>query len=89
MLYGMAILFSSREAGMRLGVIGAGRIGKIHGGNIAKRADSVGAYVADVGAAKSLAEATGASVGTVEAILADKTIDARSRSARPPTPTPI
>lgn len=76
---------------MRLGVIGAGRIGKIHGGNIAKRADSVGAYVADadVGAAKSLAEATGASVGTVEAILADKTIDARSRSARPPTPTPI
>ena len=63
---------------MRFGVIGAGRIGKIHGGNIAKRADASVAYVADAdsAAATALAAATGGKVGTVEDILADKSVDA-------------
>ena len=63
---------------MRFGVIGAGRIGKIHGGNIAKRADSAVAYVADAdaAAAQSLAAATGGKVGGAEEILADKSVDA-------------
>ena len=63
---------------MRFGVIGAGRIGKIHGGNIARRGDCSVAFVADAdaNAAKSLAAATGAKVGSVEEILAAKDIDA-------------
>jgi myo-inositol 2-dehydrogenase/D-chiro-inositol 1-dehydrogenase len=63
---------------MRFGVIGAGRIGKIHGANIAARSDSAVACVADAdaGAAQALAAATGAKVGTVEEILADRSIDA-------------
>lgn len=63
---------------MRFGVIGAGRIGKIHGGNIAKRADCSVALVADAdaGAAQALAAATAAKVGTVEEILAASDIDA-------------
>ena len=63
---------------MRFGVIGAGRIGKIHGGNIARRGDCTVALVADAddGAAQALAAATGAKVGTVEDILAAKDIEA-------------
>ena len=63
---------------MRFGVIGAGRIGKIHGGNIARRGDSAVALVADAdsSAAQALAAATGAKVGTVEDILVAKDIDA-------------
>jgi myo-inositol 2-dehydrogenase/D-chiro-inositol 1-dehydrogenase len=63
---------------MQFGVIGAGRIGKIHGGNIARRADCSVALVADAdaGAALALAGATGAKVATVEEILAAKPIDA-------------
>ena len=63
---------------MRFGVIGAGRIGKIHGANIARRADSAVAYVADAdaAAAQALAAATGAKVGTVEAMFADESVDA-------------
>ena len=47
---------------MRFGVIGAGRIGKIHAANIAARPDCEVAYVADVdaAAAAALAESTGA-----------------------------
>src|SRR4051812_13628782 len=68
----------SREDFMRFGVIGAGRIGKIHAGNIAKRADSSVALVADAdaGAAQALAAATGAKIGSVEEILAAKDVDA-------------
>ena len=36
---------------MRFGVIGAGRIGKIHAANVAARPDCKVAYVADVDAA--------------------------------------
>ncbi|MDE3174991.1 MAG: inositol 2-dehydrogenase [Pseudomonadota bacterium] len=63
---------------MRFGVIGAGRIGKIHGGNIARRGDCSVVLVADAdaGAAKALAAATGARVGSVEEIMAAKDIDA-------------
>ncbi len=63
---------------MRFGVIGAGRIGKIHGANIARRGDSAVAYVtdADAVAAQALAAAVGARVGTVEDILADASVEA-------------
>ena len=63
---------------MHFGVIGAGRIGKIHGGNIARRGDCSVAFVADAdaNAAKALAAATGAKVGSVEEILAAKDVEA-------------
>ncbi len=63
---------------MRFGIIGAGRIGKIHGGNVAARPDSQVAYVADAdpAAAAALAKATGAKVAAVDAMLASKDVDA-------------
>lgn len=63
---------------MRFGIIGAGRIGKIHGGNVAARRDSQVAYVADAdpAAAAALAKATGAKVAAVDAMLASKDVDA-------------
>ena len=63
---------------MRFGMIGAGRIGKIHAGNIAALKGSEVRSVADVdeGAAKALAEATGAKVAGIEAIIAAPDIDA-------------
>jgi myo-inositol 2-dehydrogenase / D-chiro-inositol 1-dehydrogenase len=63
---------------MRFGIIGAGRIGKIHGGNVAARPDSQVAFVADADpdAAAALAKATGAKVAAVDAILASKDVDA-------------
>jgi myo-inositol 2-dehydrogenase / D-chiro-inositol 1-dehydrogenase len=63
---------------MRFGIIGAGRIGKIHGGNVAARQDSQVVYVADADAdaAAALAKATAAKVATVEAILVSKDVNA-------------
>ncbi len=63
---------------MRFGIIGAGRIGKIHGGNVAARPDSQVAYVADAdpAAAAALAKATGAKVAAVDAMLASNDVDA-------------
>ena len=63
---------------MRFAVIGAGRIGKIHGGNIARRSDCSVAIVADVdaSAASALGEATGAKVGSVDEIMAARDIEA-------------
>jgi myo-inositol 2-dehydrogenase/D-chiro-inositol 1-dehydrogenase len=63
---------------MRFGIIGAGRIGKIHGANVAARPDSQVVLVADAdpAAAATLAKATGAEVAAVEAILAAKDVDA-------------
>lgn len=63
---------------MRFGLLGAGRIGRIHGLNVAARADSVLVAVADASAdaAASLALAAGAEIATAEAILADAAIDA-------------
>jgi myo-inositol 2-dehydrogenase / D-chiro-inositol 1-dehydrogenase len=63
---------------MRFGIIGAGRIGKIHGGNVTARPDSHVAYIADADpdAAAALAKATGAKVAAVDVILAAKEVDA-------------
>jgi myo-inositol 2-dehydrogenase / D-chiro-inositol 1-dehydrogenase len=63
---------------MKFGIIGAGRIGKIHAGNIAARKDSTVALIADAdaGAAASLGAATGGKVGSIDEILASKEIDA-------------
>jgi myo-inositol 2-dehydrogenase / D-chiro-inositol 1-dehydrogenase len=83
----MCILFRGGEAGrpmeqreraMRFGIIGAGRIGKIHASNVAARKDCEVRLIADAdrAAAQSLAEATGGHVAEIEAILASNEIDA-------------
>jgi myo-inositol 2-dehydrogenase/D-chiro-inositol 1-dehydrogenase len=63
---------------MRFGVIGAGRIGKIHAANVAARPDCKVAYVADVdaAAAAALAKSTGAAVGAIDAIMSSSAVDA-------------
>jgi myo-inositol 2-dehydrogenase / D-chiro-inositol 1-dehydrogenase len=63
---------------MRIGLLGAGRIGRIHGGNIAAHPRATLAAVADVdaAAAQSLAMAGNAKVDSIDAILAAKDIDA-------------
>jgi myo-inositol 2-dehydrogenase / D-chiro-inositol 1-dehydrogenase len=63
---------------MKFGIIGAGRIGKIHGGNLAARSDSQVIYVADAdpAAAAALAKATGAKAAAIDEILAAKEVDA-------------
>ncbi|MGO8798866.1 MAG: inositol 2-dehydrogenase [Roseiarcus sp.] len=63
---------------MRFGIIGAGRIGRIHAANVAARKDCQVRLIADVDhtAAQALAEATGARVAEIDAILASGEIDA-------------
>ncbi len=63
---------------LRLGVLGAGRIGKIHGGNAASHPKTTLVAVADPyqPAADALAAATGAKAMTPEEIIASKDIDA-------------
>ena len=63
---------------MKFGIIGAGRIGKIHAGNVAARKDCAVSFVADAdkGAAEALAAATGAKVAEIDAILASGEVDA-------------
>jgi myo-inositol 2-dehydrogenase / D-chiro-inositol 1-dehydrogenase len=63
---------------MKFGIIGAGRIGKIHGGNVAARSDSQVICVADAdpAAAAALAKATGAKAAAIDEILAAKEVDA-------------
>ena len=63
---------------LRVGLLGAGRIGRIHGGNVAAHARAELVAVADASseAAESLARDTGAKVGTIDAIIADKGIGA-------------
>ncbi len=63
---------------MRIGLLGAGRIGRIHGGNVAahSRATLTAVADADGAAAESLAKATNAKVGTIDSILGAKDIDA-------------
>ena len=63
---------------MKFGVIGAGRIGKIHAANIAARRDSQVAFIADAdqNAAASMAEATGAKVASADDILGSKDVNA-------------
>jgi myo-inositol 2-dehydrogenase/D-chiro-inositol 1-dehydrogenase len=63
---------------LRFGLIGAGRIGKIHGGNAASRADTrlVAVADADPAAAASLAAATGARAVSVEEVVTGADVDA-------------
>jgi myo-inositol 2-dehydrogenase / D-chiro-inositol 1-dehydrogenase len=63
---------------MKLGLLGAGRIGRIHGLNVAQHKDAHLVAVADAHApaAAALAAETGAATATIENILADKSIDA-------------
>ena len=63
---------------MKFGVLGAGRIGKVHGMTIAKSDKAKVVYVADADgkAAASLAASVGAKVGTVADIIAAKDVDA-------------
>jgi myo-inositol 2-dehydrogenase / D-chiro-inositol 1-dehydrogenase len=63
---------------MKFGIIGAGRIGKIHGANVAARRDCKVTFVADAdaSAAEALAQATGAKVATIDESLGSKEVDA-------------
>ena len=63
---------------MRFGLIGAGRIGRIHGGNAAARSDSTLVAIADADrtAAEALAKETGAAVDSVDGVLTNPEIDA-------------
>ena len=63
---------------LRFGLLGAGRIGHVHGPNIAASPDATLVAVADVDkkAAAGLAEKTGASVREAAEILAAGDIDA-------------
>ena len=63
---------------IKFGVLGAGRIGKVHGATIAASGKAKVAYVADADAkaAASLAASAGAKVATVEDIIAAKDVDA-------------
>jgi len=63
---------------MDVALFGAGRIGKIHAGNVARQPGVTLRYVVDVdaAAAKSLAQQHGAQVGSVEAALADNAVGA-------------
>jgi myo-inositol 2-dehydrogenase/D-chiro-inositol 1-dehydrogenase len=63
---------------MRVGLFGAGRIGRIHAGNIAahKRAKLVAVADPDIASAQAVAGATGAAVKTADDILAEPDIGA-------------
>jgi myo-inositol 2-dehydrogenase / D-chiro-inositol 1-dehydrogenase len=63
---------------IRFGVLGAGRIGKVHAGTIARSGRADVAYVADAipEAAKSLAEQVNAKAAGVDEIISSKDVDA-------------
>jgi myo-inositol 2-dehydrogenase/D-chiro-inositol 1-dehydrogenase len=63
---------------MKIGLLGAGRIGRIHGGNIAAhpRASLAAVADADAAAAQRFAMASNATIGTVDSIIESKDIDA-------------
>lgn len=63
---------------IRIGLLGAGRIGRIHGANVAAHPRATLTAVADAlpEAARRLADETGSAVASIEAIVADKDIDA-------------
>ncbi|MFV0335601.1 MAG: inositol 2-dehydrogenase [Tropicimonas sp.] len=63
---------------LKVGLLGAGRIGQVHAANIARHPGSQLAAVADVNgaAAEALAAGHGAAVRSAEAILADESINA-------------
>ncbi len=63
---------------VRMGLLGAGRIGQIHGRNIAAHPGAELTAIADAlpSAAEALAKETGGRVATIEAVLDDPQIDA-------------
>ena len=63
---------------LKVGLLGAGRIGQLHAGNIAGHPDSRLVAVSDIheAAAKTLADQFGAAVKTSDQIIADTDIDA-------------
>jgi myo-inositol 2-dehydrogenase / D-chiro-inositol 1-dehydrogenase len=63
---------------MRFGLLGAGRIGRIHGLNVAARPDATLVAIADASpeAAAALAASTGAVIAGAQTILADASIEA-------------
>jgi myo-inositol 2-dehydrogenase/D-chiro-inositol 1-dehydrogenase len=63
---------------MKFGIIGAGRIGKIHAANVAARADCEARFVADAdaAAAEALARTTGAAVASIDEIIGAADVDA-------------
>ena len=63
---------------LTMALLGAGRIGRIHGQNVAANPRAKLAALADADAkvAQSLADLTGAKVATIDAIMADKAIGA-------------
>jgi myo-inositol 2-dehydrogenase/D-chiro-inositol 1-dehydrogenase len=63
---------------LRVGLLGAGRLGRIHGGNMAAHPDALLVAVADASfeAASDLARATGAVVQDVDAVLGSGEVDA-------------
>jgi myo-inositol 2-dehydrogenase / D-chiro-inositol 1-dehydrogenase len=63
---------------LRIGLLGAGRIGKVHAGAVASTPGATLVAVADVipAAAKAVADPAGARVGTIEEIIAAEDIDA-------------
>ena len=63
---------------MDVAVFGAGRMGKVHAGNVARHPAARVKYVIDVmeSAAQAVAASVGAQVGTLEAVLADKEVKA-------------
>ena len=75
---------------IRIAVLGAGRIGRIHGRNAASHPDARLVAVADPHApsAQELAAATGAEVASLEEIVERSDVDAILSARRPP-PMPI
>src|SRR5689334_14829176 len=63
---------------IRIGLLGAGRIGRIHGANAAAHPKSTLVAVADAmpEAAQAIAGEHGAKTASIDAIIADKDIDA-------------
>src|SRR5687767_14588862 len=63
---------------IRIGLIGAGRIGRIHAGNVAANSGATLAAVSDAipKAAAALAKETGARAETLDGLMADNSIDA-------------
>ncbi len=63
---------------LKFGLVGAGRIGRIHGSNVAARSDAtlVAIADADAGAASSLAAQTGARAVSVEEAIGAAEVDA-------------
>lgn len=69
---------SGRPGDLRVAIFGAGRIGKIHAGNLVRQPGAKLACVVDpdAAAAQALAAQHGATVGTVESVFADTSIRA-------------